>query len=151
MTYVDNFVKIQLTNKLITYKNPYRKEVKIINKYIGIYRVFPTILTNGELSPNREDTYLLGKHKIQVYRWNKNTLCVYFTSNQTVNNILPQLQEKGVQLELYLQGDTESVYKVKESDIHRLHEVIRFQIKGKNIQAKSNKTVRKLQKKQLNK
>ena len=114
--------------------------------YIGIYRVFPAILTNGELSPNREDTYLLGKHKIQIYRWNKNTLCVYFASNNTVNNILPQLQEKGVQLELYLQGDVESVYKVKESDIHKLHEVIRFQIKGKNIQAKSIKTVRKLRK-----
>lgn len=134
------------TIKQITIKKYIERRKTVINKYLGVYRVFPTILTNGELSPNREDTYLLGKYKIQVYRWNKNTLCVYFASNQTVNNILPQLQEKGVQLELYLQGDTESVYKVKESDIHKLHEVIRFQIKGKNIQAKSIKTVRKLQK-----
>lgn len=118
-----------------------------MNKYIGTYRVFPTLLLNGELSPNREDTYLLGRHKIQVYRWDKNTLCIYFASNQTVNNVLPKAKEMGIKLELYLQGDLESVYKFKEADIHKLHEIVRFQIKGKNIQAKSKKNKRRLQKK----
>lgn len=116
-------------------------------KYIGIYRVFPAISYDGEITTNKDDNYLLGKHKIQLYRWDKNTLCIYFQSNQTVNNIIPLLTEKGIQTELFIQGDVESVYKVKESDIHTLHEVIRFQTKGKNIQAKSVKNKRRLQKK----
>lgn len=114
--------------------------------YIGIYRVFPAILDNGDISPNKDDNYLLGKYKIQVYRWDKNTLCIYFQSNQTVNNIIPKLKELGVELELYLQGDTEQIFKVHEKYIEQLHEVIRFQTKGKNIQAKSVRNKRRLQK-----
>jgi hypothetical protein len=102
-------------------------------------------MSNNELSKNKDDTYLLGKHKIQIYRWDKNTLCIMFQSNQTVNNIIPQLEELDIKLELYVSGETESVYKFRESDIHKVHEIVRFQTKGKNISPKSVKNKRRLQ------
>lgn len=99
---------------------------------------------------NQEDNYILGKWKTEVYRFNENTLAIYFKSNQTVGNVIPQLEDLGVKLELYIQGEFEQVFIFSESDLPKLHQVIKFQIKGKNIQAKSVKTVRKLNKK-LNK
>lgn len=121
--------------------------VHLINKFIGVYRVFPTLMINGELSPNRNDTYLLGKYNIQVYRWDKNTLCIYFASNQTVNNVIPKLEELGVKLDPYLQCEGEQVFKFKEPDIEKVHSIVKFQTKGKNIQAKSVKNKRRLQSK----
>jgi len=73
-------------------------------------------------------------------------LSIYFTNNQTVNNVIPQIKELGVDIKLYLSGDFESVYHFKEIDIEKVNEIVKFQTKGKNIQAKSVKTKRKLQK-----
>jgi len=112
--------------------------------------VFPTLLSNGELSPNQEDNYLLGKYKTQVYRFSKDKLAILFQSSQTVNNIIPQLKELGVTLELYVEGEQESIYLFNEKDMSKIHSVIKFQIKGKNIQAKSIRTKKRLQK-QINK
>jgi len=120
--------------------------VYFINKYIGTYRVFPTLTLDGELSKNLDDLYLLGKYKIQVYRHDKNTLAIYFLNNQTVNNIIPQLKELGINIELYLEGDFESIYHFKECEIEKVNKIVKFQTKGKGIQAKSVKTKRKLQK-----
>ena len=118
----------------------------LINKYIGIYRVFPTICNNGQLSKNLDDVFLLGKYKIQVYRYDENTLSILFTNNQTVNNVIPQLNSLGVKTELYLDGEFESIYHFNEEDIDKVNEIIKFQTKGKGIQAKSVKNKRKLQK-----
>jgi len=117
-----------------------------INKYIGTYRILPTLTLDGELSKNIDDVFLLGKYKIQVYRYDKNTLSIYFLNNQTVNNVIPQLRELGINIELYLEGDFESIYHFKECEIEKVNEIVKFQTKGKNIQAKSVKTKRKLQK-----
>jgi len=117
-----------------------------LQKYIGIYRVFPTLTLNGQLSKNLDDVFLLGKYKIQVYRYDENTLSILFTNNQTVNNVIPQLNSLGVKTELYLDGEFESIYHFNEEDIDKVNEVIKFQTKGKGIQAKSVKNKRKLQK-----
>ena len=117
-----------------------------INKYIGTYRILPTLTLDGELSKNIDDVFLLGKYKIQVYRYDKNTLSIYFLNNQTVNNVIPQLRELGINIELYLEGDFESIYHFKECEIEKVNKIVKFQTKGKGIQAKSVKTKRKLQK-----
>ena len=123
-----------------------------MNKYLGVYRIFPAVdLITGKPSSNIKDNYILGKHKIQVYRYSKNKLAIYFQSNNTVNNILYQLEAMGITFSLHQEGDLESVYLFDEQHLSKIHQLVHFQIKGKNIQAKSVRTVRKLQKKQLNK
>lgn len=121
-----------------------------MNKFLGIYRIYPTILINGEISPNKDDLYIKGRYGIEVYRYNKNKLAILFQSSQTVNNILPQLQALNIKLDLHQESDRESIYLFDEQHLSKIHQIIHFQIKGKNIQAKSVRTVRRLQK-QLNK
>jgi hypothetical protein len=118
-------------------------------KYVTKFRVLaPIDQRTNKITSNKSDTYLLGKYNIQVYRWNKNTLCIYFPSgNSATNIILPLLDQIGVTYKLYLDADGESIYKVKESDIDKLHSVIHFQTKGKNISPFSVKTERKQVKK----
>lgn len=91
--------------------------------------------------------YLLGKHKIQVYRYDEDTLCIYFQSGQTVNNIIPQLEKLNIKLDLFVRGDTEFIYFFDEKELSKVHSVVKFQIKGKNIQAKSVRNKRRLQQK----
>ncbi len=118
--------------------------MSFINKYVGTYRVFQNIdLTTGKASENEYDTYLKGKYNTQVYRYDKNTLALYFAATNTVNKILPVLKDLGVQLKLFVQGDFESVYLFPEQDLSKVHSILKFQTKGKNIQAKSIKTARR--------
>jgi len=126
--------------------------IKIL-KYVGKYRVMGQLdQRTNKISINKDDTYILGRHNIQVYRWNKNILCVYFPSGlSTTNLILPQFDEAGIDYKLYIDGDKEKVYKVKESDIDKIHSIVHFQIKGKSISPFSVRTERKLVKKEENK
>ena len=126
--------------------------VKII-KYVGTYRVLAPLdyLTN-KVTSNKNDTYLLGRYSIQAYRWNKNTICLLFPSgNSTSNIILPQFDEAGIKYTLHIDSDKEKIYKVKESDIDKIHNIVHFQIKGKGISPFSVKTERKLVKQEESK
>lgn len=115
-----------------------------MQKYIGTYRVFHAIdLNAGRASSNDNDTYLKGKYNTEIYRYDDDTLAIYFVATNTVNNVLPKLQELGVHLTKYLEGDSESIYLFPEKDIHKVHTILKFQTKGKNIQSKSIKTARK--------
>lgn len=127
-----------------------RKEVIEIQKYIGTYRVFAEPdLTTGKASKNEDDTYLKGKYKSQIYRYDENNLCIYFPSGKSSTNIvLPQLDDMGVKYDLYIEAETELIYIVSEKDIHKVNEVLHFSTKGKNVQAKSVKTARAILKKQ---
>lgn len=78
-----------------------------------------------------------------MYRYDDNILAIYFISNRTTTNVLPKLQDLGIQLTLFVEGDFESVYLFPEKDLSKVHSILKFQIKGKNIQAKSIKTARK--------
>lgn len=122
-------------------------------KYVGKYRVLaPLDQRTNKITTNKNDTYLLGKYNIQVYRWNKDTLCIYFpTGNSATNIVLPQLDQIGVKYKLYIDADGESIYKVRESDIDKLHSVLHFQIKGKNVNPFSVATARKQIKKTMSK
>jgi len=51
-----------------------------------------------------------------------------------------------INLTLTLDGDYESVFFFPEKDLAKVHSILSFQTKGKNIQAKSIKTARRQQK-----
>ena len=93
---------------------------------------------------NKYNIYIKGRYNTEIYRYDKNTLAIYFTSNQTINSIANKLNEKNIKLSLLVQGDTESIYTVKESHINDLHEILHFKIVGKNDQLKEFKVNNKI-------
>lgn len=76
-------------------------------------------------------------------------LAILFVAIQTVKNVLPQLKSLGVKAELLSEGDQESTYIFPEKDLSKVASILKPQIKGKNIKAKSIKTARKLKNKLL--
>lgn len=100
--------------------------------------------SNGKITPNKDDTYLLGKAKCEVSRFDDSILAIYFPSGvATTNKVLPLLEELGVNMKLYLDCDGESVYHFPEDQLHIVHEILKFQTKGKNIKPFSVKTERR--------
>jgi len=62
-----------------------------------------------------------------------------FISTNSSNNVIPQLENLEVKLKLLTEGDQESIYLANESDIEKIHSIVRFMIKGKNDQLKEFK------------
>lgn len=116
-----------------------------INKYIGKYRVFaPLILDTGKSTPNLDDTYLKGKAGTEVYVHEGSTLAIYFPKGKsTANTVLPKFDELGIEYELYIDGELESIYLINEKDLHKAHSILKFQTKGAKIKPSSVKTARK--------
>jgi len=63
---------------------------------------------------------------------------MFITTNSS-NNLIPQLESLGVKLDNLVMGDQESIYIFKEVDLHKIHSVVKFMIKGKNEQLKELK------------
>lgn len=120
--------------------------MKKINKYIGIYRVFsPLDEKTGKITANSNDTYLKGRHNIEIYRYKNNMLAIYFPGGKntyTLDTVL-KLEDAGIKLTLQLDGDKETVYLFKEDYIDIVHKIINFQTRGKNIKPSSIKTARR--------
>lgn len=108
--------------------------------------MFQVVDINGKPSKNNDDTFLKCKYNSEIYRYNEDTLALYLTSTNTANNVIPKLKEAGVKLTLHIEGDTEYIYLFPEKDIDKVAAIMKPQIKGKNIQAKSKKTARLLAK-----
>jgi len=123
-----------------------------IDKYIGKYRVFaPVDLTTGKITSNEFDRYLIGKSKCEISRYKGNAddpdsvLVVYFHSGVNVisKNIIPSLEELGVEMTLLLDLDGECAYTFFEKDIHIAHKILKYQVKGKNVKPSSIRTARR--------
>lgn len=97
----------------------------------------PEDKTTHKPTKNLNDNYLLGKSQTEIYRFDdKGTLAIYFPKGQsTTNVVLPQFDELSVKYKLHIDCE-EKVYLVSEDDIHKIHSVLKFQIKGKNDQFK---------------
>ena len=102
---------------------------------------------NNEVTPNEDDTYLKGKYGIEVYRYNSDTLAIQFKTNSSERIVLSKLNDLGVPTTLYVHGDCESVYFFPEKDIDKVHNVVKFLTKGKNISPKSKRTIKIITKK----
>jgi len=105
-----------------------------LKKYIGIYRVFPEVcLDSGKPSTNQDDTYLKCKNNNQIYRYNKNTLAILFTSTKSKNKYLPDIEKLKVKIRLLSEGNFESIYLFPEKDLAKVASILKPQTKGKNI------------------
>ena len=125
--------------------NNSQKGGSLIQKYIGTYRVFPQIdKTTSKVSENELDLFLKGKYNTEIYRHNSKKLAIYFPTKSSLNNISSQLKDSKIKLTKYLEGDLEAVYLFNEEDIHNLHEILKFQTKGKGIKPSSVRTQRRL-------
>jgi hypothetical protein len=102
-------------------------------KYRGIYRVFlQQNPKTGEYTPNQDDTYLKCKNNVHIFRYNKDTLAVQFNSNKYRNNRLAEFTESGIDMKLFVSGNTESVYLFDEKDLVFVANILRPIIKGKD-------------------
>ena len=102
---------------------------------------------NNEVTPNEDDTYLKGKYGIEVYRYNSDTLAIQFKTNSSERIVLSKLNDLGVPTTIYVHGDCESVYFFPEKDIDKVHNVVKFLTKSKNISPKSKRTIKIITKK----
>lgn len=97
-------------------------------KYNDKYFVLKQKLPNGKPSPNKNDNYIQckknGDNYIQIYRYNKDTLAVMFWSVGVANNRIKELNEKGVDIKLFVLGDDESIYLFHEKDLKKVAKVV---------------------------
>lgn len=101
-------------------------------KYRGVYRVYLQQDRNGKYTPNENDTYLKCKNSVHIYRFSKDKLAIQFNSNEYRNNRLRDLSELGISMELFVSGDSESVYLFDEKDLLIVASIVKPIIKGKD-------------------
>jgi hypothetical protein len=117
--------------------------VKNINKYIGKYRIFASLILNTGKT-NEDDTYLKGKYHTEISRQDDKNLAIYFPTGVSATNIvLSQFDELGIKYKLHIDAEIEKVYIVSEDDIDKIHKVLKFQTKGSKIKPTSVKTARR--------
>ena len=71
---------------------------------------------------------------------------MHLTTGNSIKNVIPQLEELGAKLELFVEGNSEAVYLFPEKQISLVAEIMKPMVKGKNIKPKSVKNIRKLEK-----
>ena len=103
-------------------------------KYRGTYRIFmPIDFSTSCSTENEDDTYIkCPSSKARIYRWDENTLVIEFTSIRMANNRAKELEEAGIELTLRIEGDIEREYLISESDIHKVAEILKPIVNGKN-------------------
>ena len=100
--------------------------------------------STGNPTKNPDDTYIRGKYKTEVYRYNASKLAILFRSGTTSKNIIRKLKILGVELKPFIIGDNESVYLFSEEYIDIVDTLLVFRRKGANISPKSIRTTRLL-------
>lgn len=102
--------------------------------------------TDSTNSVNEYDNFIRAKSNSQVYRHSypvsdnlsENLLALYLPSGKSTSNVvIPKLNALGVDINLSTECDTEEVWLFKESDIHKVNEVMNFLTKGRNEQLKN--------------
>ena len=121
---------------------------KEILKYTGVYTIFHQENSDGKPSKNKDDNYLKGHYNTEIYRHDSSTLSIYFPTGSSSKSFMSKCEEENIKVWEYISSDTctEAVLRVEESDIHKVHKILRFQIKGKNEQLKELKLKQKKEK-----
>lgn len=104
-----------------------------MKKYIGIYKIcVAKDLTTGKQSKNPYDNYIICKNKNQIFRYSKNILALYLVTTNSKSKILPQLKNANIKYEVYIEGDFEGIYLIKESDLPTLVSIVKPLVHSKN-------------------
>jgi len=76
---------------------------------------------------------LLCKNNNQIFRYNKNTLSLYFISTNSKNKYLPLLQKENIKIKKFIDGDFESIYHFPEEQLSQVAIILKLQTMHKNI------------------
>jgi len=76
---------------------------------------------------------LLCKNNNQIFRYNKNTLSLLFTSTNSKNKYLPLLHKENIKIKVFINGDFESIYHFNEVDLPQVAKILKPQTMHKNI------------------
>ena len=119
--------------------------MKRILKYIGTYFIYHTLNSDNTKSKNKDDNYLKGHYNTEIYRHDSSTLSIYFPTGSSSKSFISKCEQDNIKVWEYISSDTctEAVLRFNESDIHKVHKILRFQIKGKNEQLKELKLKQK--------
>ena len=122
--------------------------MKRILKYIGTYFIYHTLNSDNTKSKNKDDNYLKGHYNTEIYRHDSSTLSIYFPTGSSSKSFISKCEQDNIKVWEYISSDTctEAVLRFNESDIHKVHKILRFQIKGKNEQLKELKLRQKKEK-----
>ena len=97
-----------------------------------------------EKSDNKEDSYILCKKKVQIYRYSPSLLAVIFWSNKYANLKLKELINAGVQLTILQRGDDEQVYTFNESDFYIVADIVKAKKRIKRNLTEEQKEILRL-------
>jgi len=115
------------------------KEVTDTQKYLGKYYIFHEVGSNSKPTENIDDTYLEGRYKSQIYRWDNSKLALDLYTTSSRNIIIPELKKAGVSLQLYSEGDYEYTYLFPEDELDKVTKIVKPKVRGKNAQLKKSK------------
>lgn len=107
-----------------------------MEKYRGTYRVFQEVDSTGNLSANKQATYL--KHKRgEIYRWNAENLVITFNSSNTKTSFMKSILDYGIEFKQLQLGDNESSFIFNEKYLTIVAEHVNITVKGKNKSLRS--------------
>lgn len=92
-------------------------------KYKNEYKVIQQKDSNG-IAENKDDTYIPCRRKAQIYRYSDDTLGIMFLTTIYSNNCIAELSALNIEMTLYQDGNAESTYLFKESDLSAVAEVV---------------------------
>jgi hypothetical protein len=95
-----------------------------MNKYKEDYYILKNKDTEG-IFTNKDDNYIQRKNKVQIYRFDDDTLAIQFYTKQFAKNRIKELSAIGIQLTPFQIGDNEITYTFSESDFSTVAEVVK--------------------------
>ncbi len=116
-----------------------------MHKYIGIYRVFQSVdYDTKKSSCNSDDTFLICKNNVEIFRYDEDNLVIYFPTTNSRKKFISELKKSKIKLTLFCEGDFESTYLFNEKDMLKVCNIVKPQVKGKNIHPNSKSSIKKL-------
>ena len=112
-----------------------------MQKYIGTYRIRPQLTSDNELTDNKDDVFIRGKNHTQVYRYNDNTLAIYFPHSQFAKKIYNKY--KTYMIETFDEEDFtgEIVLYINEEFFHEIAAELNLETNGARISPFSIKNI----------
>lgn len=102
-----------------------------MKSFIGKYRVFLQTDYRGRPTKNEHDTYLLHKTG-HIFRYDEDTLAIYFTSTNAKNKFIPLLKQENVDVINFTEGEFESTWHFPSSQLEKVAKILKPQKKFKD-------------------
>lgn len=118
---------------------------------MGQYYIYYATNSDGTLSKNKNDNYLKSKSN-EIYRYSEDTLAILLVSGTaSVNTLVPKFEAEGIKVWNIISPDCceEAVIGINECDIHKVHNIMKFQTMHSKQQLKESQTKQKIKEEKL--